>query len=326
MTTTLRITDLEVEYRTQSQTTRALDGVSLGVETGEVVGVVGESGSGKSTLGLAIGRLLPGTAFRVGGDLLVGDQSVFSVNDEQMRSLRRDYLGFVFQNPMSSLDPTMHVEAQLADTLETRSTAAVDQLLRRVGLSDLSRIRRSYPHQLSGGMAQRVAIAVAIAREPKLVVADEPTASLDASVRGQIMELLAELPRLLSGSVLILSHDLTLVAGYCSRVAVMYAGRAVEVGESTLVFKAPNHPYTSALLAAAPGSEGPDGKIAPIRGMHPVLQSRSDSCPFAPRCEWAIAECTSVRPEARPVGGQIVICHRAEEVAASPSHRTLGAT
>jgi oligopeptide/dipeptide ABC transporter ATP-binding protein len=165
-------------------------------------------------------------------------------------------------------------------------------------------------------MAQRVAVAIAIARDPVLVVADEPTASLDASIRGQIMALLASLPELVDGSVLILTHDLASVAGHCHRVVVMYAGRAVDAGSASAVFGRPAHPYTAALLASAPGNEGPGGRLDPIPGMHPILSERSAICSFAPRCTWVIPRCSGERPEPRSVSDQQVVCFRAEDLVA----------
>jgi oligopeptide/dipeptide ABC transporter ATP-binding protein len=309
--------DLAVEYRSRGRVTRALDGVDLQFESGTTVGIVGESGSGKSTLGLAVGRLLPGNARRVAGDLLLDGRSVFDLTDDELIQLRQNALGFVFQNPMSALDPTMRIGHQVADVLPDRSRESINRLLARVGLPDGDRVAASYPHQLSGGMAQRVAIGVAIARQPRLIVADEPTASLDASVREQILDLLVALPKTIGATVLLLSHDLKAVATRCSRVIVMYGGRAVEAGPSDLIFQRPSHPYSIALLRAAPGTEGHGGQLHAIRGMHPVLSGRSSQCTFVPRCDWAADVCSAVRPESRSVAHRDVICHRAEEVVAN---------
>ena len=310
----LQCHELAIEYRSRGRVTRALDGVDVQIESGQTVGIVGESGSGKSTLGLAVGRLLPGNARRLDGDLLLDGRSVFDLNNDELIQLRQSTLGFVFQNPMSALDPTIRIGHQVADVLPNASAEAVNRLLARVGLPEGNRVAASYPHQLSGGMAQRVAIAIAIARNPRLIVADEPTASLDASVREQILELLVSLPRAIGATVVLLSHDLSAVALHCSRVIVMYGGRAVEAGPSDLIFQRPSHPYTIALLKAAPGTEAPGETLHAIRGMHPLLSGRSTQCTFVARCDWAADVCSSVRPETRRLGQREVICHRAEEV------------
>ena len=317
MSSILDVRDLVVVYDTPRGTVIALDGVSLRVEPGETLGVVGESGSGKSTLGLAMGRLLPQNAHRVSGDLGILGHSVFDGGDERLRVLRRDALGFVFQNPMTALNPTMRVGRQLARAIGPQATPdGVFAMLSKVGLAGAGRIDHSFPHELSGGMAQRVAIAIAIARNPRLIVADEPTASLDAWLRDQILELLISMCGATGASLVLLSHDLHLISRYCQRVAVMYGGRIVEYGERESVFHRQAHPYTRALLEAAPGAEGPDGRLDPIRGVPPVLMERSTGCAFAPRCGWAVDLCNGARPEAEWVADRSVVCHRAAEVLA----------
>ena len=246
---------------------RALDGTDLQLMAGETLGVVGESGSGKSTLGAAIGRILPEGACRDSGEIILGDVNVFESSDSRVREMRRRDLGFVFQNPMTTLDPTMRIGRQVAQALGgSEGRGSVEALLRKVGLPDGLRISKRYPHQLSGGMAQRVAIAIAIARGPRLLIADEPTASLDTSVREQILDLLLSLREQTGAALMILSHDLHMVAKHCDRVAVMYGGRVVEDGRSDAVFRRPWHPYTAALIDSAPGSEGPEGLLRPIPG------------------------------------------------------------
>jgi len=309
----LEVTDLVIEFVDASGAAhRALDGATLSVRTGEVLGLVGESGSGKSTLGLAVGRLLADNAGRPGGDLKVNGRSVFELDDAAMRELRRRTLGFVFQNPMVALDPTMRVGKQVA--LAAGSKAPVRDLLARVGLRDIERVERSFPHQLSGGMAQRVVIAMAIARGPMLLVADEPTASLDATLREQIFALLVSLRDSMKTGVVLLSHELRAVARHCDTVAVMYAGRVVEYGPAPVVFARPAHPYTQALLAVAPGREKLGEVLASIPGAPSALSGRSEHCAFADRCGYAGADCRSLRPELREVEGRSVACHRAGEL------------
>jgi oligopeptide/dipeptide ABC transporter ATP-binding protein len=317
MSDMLHIRDLVISYETGDGPVRALDSVDLVLASGGAIGVVGESGSGKSTLSLAIGKLLPTNARRLSGDLAVDGRSVFSCSDQEIRSLRRQSLGFVFQNPMTALDPTMRVGTQVRRAIGPHARRDnVMKLLMRVELADIRRVSQSFPHQLSGGMAQRVAIAIAIARQPRLLIADEPTASLDASIRDQILQLLSSLRSQTGASLILFTHDLRVVFRLCERVAVMYGGRIVEQGETASVFRNPGHPYTSALMAAAPGNEGPNGRLVPIRGAPSILKERSLRCVFTPRCPWAIDRCGSERPETRLIENRLVACHRAEEVIA----------
>ncbi len=312
--------DLALGYDTPGGEVRALDGATLAVAAGETVGLVGESGSGKTTLGMAAGRLLPSNARRIEGDLRLDGASVFEAGDEALRRLRREKLGFVFQNPMTALDPTMKVGRQLARALARKpAPGEIERLFARVGLPEPERVAESHPHELSGGMAQRVVIAMAIARGPALLIADEPTASLDASVRNQILELLLEMRRATGASLLILSHDLRMIARHCDRVAIMYGGRIVEAGPSAPVFDRPRHPYTRALIAAAAGNEGPDGRLEPIPGAPPVLTGRAAGCAYAPRCPLAVDACRTARPAPALRDGREILCHRVDEIDAGTS-------
>ena len=308
------IRDLAVSYRSDERWVQALDGVSLTIDPGETVGIVGESGSGKSTLGMAIGRLLAPNASIASGEILVEGRSVTGSSAFELRALRRDRLGFVFQNPMSALDPTLRVGRQIALALDVETgAAAIPALLRRAGLDDPVVVAASFPHELSGGMAQRVGIALAIARSPAILIADEPTASLDASIQGVILDLLMALAADTGASVVIMSHDLRMVARRCARIFVMYGGRVVESGASREVFAAPRHPYTQALVRAAAGNEGPGGRLEPIAGVPPVLGRRSVDCAFAPRCGYAQPVCRAERPAEVAVEGRVVACHFARE-------------
>jgi oligopeptide/dipeptide ABC transporter ATP-binding protein len=322
MTPLLSIEDLAIEYVTRRGVVRALDEASLAMPGPGVIGVVGESGSGKSTMGLAIGRLLPTFAHRLHGDLKLEGNSVFAASDECIRSVRRQKLGFVFQDPMTALDPTMKVGRQLLYAGDNRfgENDALD-LLARVGLTDQARVASSYPHQLSGGMAQRVVIALAIARKPALLIADEPTASLDASLRGHILDLLVSLRTAMNTGVVLLSHELRVVLRHCERVVVMYAGRVVEDGDTSVVFANPAHPYTHALLAAAPGRERPGEMLQPIPGVPPVLSGRVEGCGFAARCRFAGERCEVERPILRPVANRMVLCHCSERVIEGPGKK-----
>jgi oligopeptide/dipeptide ABC transporter ATP-binding protein len=313
--TRLDVADLVIEFATASGTVRALDGAQLEVADGESVGIVGESGSGKSTIGLTIGRLLPRSARRCRGDVRLDGDSVFERSDAELRALRRGRLAFVFQNPMSALDPTRRIGRQLEDAFDGGEghRPVIEEQLRRVGLEDTARVLGAYPHMLSGGMAQRVAIAMAFARSPGLVVADEPTASIDAAIRERILELIIDLSRQAGATLLLLTHDLRSVARRCRRVAVMYGGRIVEVGATESVFARPVHPYTQALMRSAIGTEGIGGIAEPIRGLPPTLTAASDGCAFAPRCEWAIDACVGTRPSVTSVEDRDVLCLRADE-------------
>ncbi|PVA11993.1 ABC transporter ATP-binding protein [Pelagivirga sediminicola] len=304
-----------VSYRTSRGALRALDGADLAVRAGETLAVVGESGSGKSTLGMAMGRVLPAEAEHEAGRIEVDGTDVFAAGAETLRALRRDKLGFVFQNPMTALDPTMRVGRQVARAMPGRpGDGEIAAQLTRAELPDPARVMRAYPHELSGGMAQRVVIAIAIARSPRLLIADEPTASLDASIREKVMATLRRLRDESGASLLVLSHDLRLMARHADRVAVMYGGRVVEIGPSAQVLEHPAHPYTRALLAAASGSEQPGERLEPIAGTPPTLMGRCEACSFAPRCAFSRDKCSKVRPEPRKVAGREVICHFAEEV------------
>ncbi|SMH26695.1 ABC transporter ATP-binding protein [Mesorhizobium australicum] len=315
MSDLVEIRDLHISYETARGIVYALDGVDLTVYPSQILGIVGESGSGKSTLGMAIGRLLPSNSHRTSGDLFVNGQSIFDIGDEEIRLLRQESLGFVFQNPISTLDPTMRVGRQIRLVLNgPASDDSVYELLGRVGLPDVKRVARSYPYQLSGGMAQRVVIAMAISRHPSLLIADEPTASLDASVREQILKLLLSVREETGVAIVLLSHELGLVAKYCDTIAVMYGGRLVETGSNVSVFRRPGHPYTKALLEAAPGNERPGDWLEAIPGVPPVLQSSAQGCVFEPRCKFAHETCRTVRPVLRPIENRMVACHRAEEV------------
>jgi len=234
-----------------------------------------------------------------------------------LRALRADELGYVFQDPIGTLDPTRRIGLQVKAALGGGATPAqIDLVLKDVGL-DADRIARSYPHELSGGMAQRVSIGMAVARRPKVVIADEPTAGLDAPIKNQILDLLVTRCRATGAVLILLSHDLHAVRKWSDRVGVMYGGRLVETGRTAAVFARPAHPYTALLLRSAIGREPLGGRVEPIPGAPPVLTGRCHACAFAPRCAWTEPVCAAVRPELRYIAGRDVICHRAESVIAA---------
>lgn len=303
----LAVRNLVIDYAE----TRALDGADLDLARGETLGLVGESGSGKSTLGAAVGRLLPRTAQRTEGEVLVAGEPVFDLPPGALRRLRKKHLGFVFQDPIASLDPTMRAGDQLRLVLGRGGDVGFH--LGRVKL-DEARVARAYPHQLSGGMAQRVAIAMAMATSPELLVADEPTAALDSQVREEVLNVVFSLAAEAGTSILWLSHDLPAVARRCDQVAVMYGGRVVERGPARDVLGRPAHPYTAALAGSAPAAAPLGVRLEPVPGRPPVLKGPSPGCAFAPRCAFAEERCEHERPEPVRVREQDVLCHRATEL------------
>jgi peptide/nickel transport system ATP-binding protein len=309
----LEVDGLAVDYESRDRRVRALDGADLVVAAGETIGIVGESGSGKSTLGSAVGGLLPRTARRAAGSIAVAGEQVFDLPAKDLRRVRREQLGFVFQDPIGSLDPTMRVGSQLRLVLGKRGGDPLSHL-ERVKLADPRRVARAYPHQLSGGMAQRVAIALAMARTPRLLVADEPTAALDSQVREEVLDVIFSLTEDSGTSIVWLSHDLGAVARRCSRVAVMYGGRVVEEGPAGQVLGSPVHPYTAALARSAPARATQGARLVPVPGRPPVLDGPAVGCAFAARCPYAEERCSHERPEPVTIGSQSVLCHRAGEL------------
>ena len=255
---TVRIEGLTAEYRTRLGVTRALDGVDLTVEPGELLAIVGESGSGKSTISQAIGRMLPRVCHITEGSVRVLDQDLATLAPDDIRTLRRDSLGFIPQDPIASLNPTMRIQRQLELALRPlgRATdrASLESLLESVKILEPARVLRLYPHEVSGGMAQRIAIALTMAREPQILIADEPTASLDAQVRDEILSLIVGLVRNSGASLIWISHDLGAVRKWCDRVVVMHQGRIVEEGPTERVLDHPEADYTRTLVAAMPSN------------------------------------------------------------------------
>lgn len=314
MTLVLSVQDLSVTYG-YGHKVQALDTVSINLSSGEALGVVGESGSGKSTLALAIARLLPAAA-ECSGSVEAADFSILSAGNSDLRKFRRDKLGFVFQNAVTSLDPTTRIGIQLAQVLGCKpSEPQVLSLLNDVGLPD---VRSNFPHQLSGGMAQRVAIGMAVARRPQVILADEPTSALDTSVKGQILSLLRSLVDRLEAGLILVTHDFYAVREVCDRTAVMYGGRIVELDETGKLLSSPYHPYTAALLKSAAGNEAGGERLRPIEGTTQVMRPGDDYCAFAPRCPLALDICRSRRPQQQVINGRSVACHRAAETAATP--------
>jgi peptide/nickel transport system ATP-binding protein len=329
----LEAADVEVEYATSEGAVRSLDGATLRVEAGQITAVVGESGSGKTTLGMAAGRLLASNAVYAGGTLTVAGVDVFDCDRAALAALRRNVLGFVFQNPIAALDPTMRIGKQMALAApDNASRESITRALEDVHLPEVPRVLRSYPHQLSGGMAQRVSVAMALRRSPRLLIADEPTASVDATHRGQILTMLVERCRAQECCLLLLTHDLHAVATHTTHIAVMYGGRVVESGVTGDVLSQPQHPYTRALLTALPGEEQLGQRLEAIPGVPPVLRAPSLGCAFTDRCPVAMEKCRTIRPKFEAVAefaGRKACCHLVSgttEGDATPIDRSVHAT
>ncbi|WP_367716560.1 ABC transporter ATP-binding protein [Nitratireductor sp. GISD-1A_MAKvit] len=288
----LKVQDLEVQFATRAGVVQALRGVSLSVRAGETLGLVGESGSGKSVTSQAIMGLIDPPGYITGGDILWRGQSLVGAKGSSLgRSVWGKEISTVFQDPMTSLNPLMTVGAQICEVLRhhlkmssAQARRRAEELLDAVGISAPRRRLDEYPHELSGGMRQRVMIATAIACEPSLLIADEPTTALDVTIQAQIIELLTRLQRELGLAIIFITHDLGVIAGLCHRTAVMYAGRIVETGTTDYIFDHPAHPYTQGLLRSTPSLDTSEGDLLYIDGMPPRLINPPEGCAFRPRC------------------------------------------
>jgi peptide/nickel transport system ATP-binding protein len=314
----LSVRDLRVTFQRRGEPeTVAVDGVSFDVAPGQVVGLVGESGCGKSVTSMAIMRLLPDRGVRVTGSVLMDGTDLLTLSDSQMRERRGRDLSMVFQDPLTSLNPVIPVGLQITEVLkrhrgmgkEAARKAAVD-LLDRVGIPDPRRRLDTYPHQLSGGMRQRALIAIALACSPRLLIADEPTTALDVTIQAQILELLRELVRETGAALIMITHDLGVVAGLCETVNVLYAGRIVERAQRHRLFSTPRHPYTHGLLRSIPRLDSPQGEeLAAIKGSVVDNVPWDHACAFAPRCPRSLERCVEVTPLGETSGGRLLRCH-----------------
>lgn len=305
MATLLDIRNLETQFQTSAGVVQAVDKISYTVEEGETVAIVGESGCGKSVSALSILGLIPNPPGRiVGGEINFMGRDLTKVSDGELREIRGRDIGMVFQEPMTSLNPVLSIGLQLAETMQlhrglTRAEAdrRAVELMGMVGISEPERRLRQYPHHLSGGMRQRVMIALALSCEPKLIIADEPTTALDVTIQAQILELMKELTRRLGVANIVITHNLGVVARYADRVNVMYAGRIIESGTAEQIYHAPTHPYTLGLLRSVPRMDQPRGqKLVPIQGQPPDLTRLDGGCPFRPRCTFSIDKCATNYP------------------------------
>jgi oligopeptide/dipeptide ABC transporter ATP-binding protein len=321
----LEVKGLHTEFRTGAGAVRAVDGVFYTVEHGETVAVVGESGSGKSVGALSILRLIPDPPGRItGGEILFDGRDLLRLPESEMRKIRGRDIGMVFQEPMTSLNPVLTIGRQITETLEEHQGAdrpaaerRAVELLEMVGIADPRRRLRQYPHQLSGGMRQRVMIAIALACNPKLIIADEPTTALDVTIQAQILELMKSLTRKLGVAQIIITHNLGVVARYASRVNVMYAGRIVEAGRAEAIYHRPRHPYTMALLRSVPRLDRPRrARLDPVDGQPPDLTRLDRGCAFRPRCRFAVERCAEAPPTLESTGepAHLAACFRSAEL------------
>ena len=314
-TPALDVDDLHVTFPLRSGDVHALRGASLTIEAGEIVGLVGESGSGKSVLGLtALGLLPKGAKPRATGKVLLGGEDMLAADESSSRARRGSYITAVFQDPMGSLNPSMRIGAQVAEAAGRAVAAEKDQLatmLADTGIPDPDVKLRCYPHELSGGLRQRVMIAMALARDPRLVVADEPTTALDVTVQAKVLDLLASAARERGTALLLVTHDLGVAARICDRIAVAYAGRIVETGTKSQILIAPRHPYTTGLLASRPRLDGAvaGGELPTLQGQPPDPRHPASGCAFKVRCPAADSACDQPAP-VQTTGGRRCECHR----------------
>jgi peptide/nickel transport system ATP-binding protein len=319
----LEVDRLQTHFRTPDGINRAVDGVSFHVEQGETLAIVGESGCGKSVTAMSILRLIPEPPGKIAGAIRLEGRDLLTLDDRAMRAIRGNDISMIFQEPMTSLNPVLSIGRQLGETLRLHqgldagaARARAVEMLDLVGIAEPVRRLSEYPHQMSGGMRQRVMIAMALACNPKVLIADEPTTALDVTIQAQILELMAELKRRIGAAIILITHDLGVVAEVAERVMVMYAGRKVEEAAVADLFRAPRHPYTLGLLGAVPrlGSSlaGSETRLAEIPGTVPSLKRRIVGCVFAGRCPRATELCRQVAPALEPKApGHLAACHYA---------------
>jgi len=316
----LQVRGLTTRFRTDRGEVTAVDTVSFDVAPGETLAIVGESGSGKSVTALSILRLIPNPPGRIeSGEILFEGKDLLKLSDAEIRAVRGDRIAMIFQEPMTSLNPTLTVGLQIAEPMNlhrgtpwTEALEAARGLLGKVRIPDAAARAGAYPHQYSGGQRQRAMIAMALACKPRLIIADEPTTALDVTVQAQILDLLKELTRETQAALILITHDLGVVARYADRVAVMYGGRIVESASARDLYARPSHPYTRGLLASVPRLDGDaTQRLVPIEGSPPDLSRLPPGCAFAPRCRQAIAQCSQERPKLRSVGSNhLMACMR----------------
>ena len=322
----LEVRDLRTHFFTEDGVVKAVDGISYNLDEGEILGIVGESGCGKSVSALSIMRLIANPPGRtVGGEVLFEGEDLLKLDDAEMRRIRGNRIAMVFQEPMTSLNPVLTIGRQITEALElhqnmnrAQATERAAELLRIVGMADSSNRLKDYPHQFSGGMRQRVMIAMALSCNPRLIIADEPTTALDVTIQAQILELMQSLAQQFGVALIIITHNLGVVARYAKRVVVMYAGKIIETGVAREIYHNPKHPYTLGLLHSVPRLDrATKEKLDPIQGLPPDLINQPERCSFAPRCRYVADRCLqSVPPLEAFSEGHLSACFRMHELAA----------
>ncbi len=327
MATLLEVKDLRTHFFTMDGVVKAVDGVSYDLEEGETLGLVGESGCGKSVSALSVMRLIPNPPGRiVSGEILLDGEDILKVDMDDMRHIRGAKIAMVFQEPMTSLNPVLTVERQLTETLQLHMGMSSEEskregvnLLARVGIPDPESRIKQYPHQFSGGMRQRVMIAMALSCNPRLIIADEPTTALDVTIQAQILDLMKSLTTEFGVALIVITHNLGVVARYADRVNIMYAGKVIERGDAREIYANPRHPYTVGLLRSVPRLDLPRrAKLDPIEGQPPDLINLPEGCSFAPRCKWVVDKCRTDIPALTEAGeGHLSACWRSEDLGPS---------
>ncbi|NMM90287.1 methionine ABC transporter ATP-binding protein [Rhodococcus sp. SRB_17] len=311
----LAVRGLHTVFHTEEGAWPAVSGVDLSIQPGEIVGLVGESGSGKSVTGYSIFGLIDPPGEVIAGEVLFKGENLRDLNEEQMRQLRGNRIAMIFQDPLMTLNPVLRIEEQMLEAIQTHQSVPRAQALERcraalemVGIPAPEKRLRSYPHEFSGGMRQRVAIAIAMLNQPELIICDEPTTALDVTIQGQILYRMQEICRTQGTALIWITHDLGVIAELADQVAVMYAGKIVESGPVSAVLDAPAHPYTRGLLDSLPGAIQPGMRLQQINGMAPSLSNRPPGCAFQPRCARALAQCATTEAELTVVGGRTYRC------------------
>ncbi len=321
MSEMLRVENLKTYFDTRKGMVQAVDDISFSIDKGEILGIVGESGAGKSITGFSLINLIDSPGAIVGGRVLFDGRDLTQMSEEQMSQIRGGDISMIFQDPQTSLNPVISIGKQLIETVlqhnpKTRHQDAYRQsveMLEHVGLPVPEKRMASFPHQLSGGMKQRIVIAMALINSPKLLIADEPTTALDVTIQAQILFLMKKLTREFGSSLVLITHDIGVVAQMCDKIAVMYAGRIVEYGSNKDVLYNPQHPYTKGLIKCLPGLNAESKRLYQIPGVMPSLLALPQGCYFSDRCPYADAECR-VYPETTTVEGRLVSCHKAKKI------------